>query len=56
MSIPKNIFQTHKSMTYIESKPEIFDAVQSWTKFSPEFNYHFYSDNDCEIFMRYNGR
>ena len=52
MSIPKNIFQTHKSIEYIQSKPKIRNAIRSWTKFSPEFNYNFYSDEDCETFMR----
>ena len=28
--IPKKIYQTHKSMEYIKSKPEIYKAVQSW--------------------------
>lgn len=52
MSIPKNIFQTHKSIAYIRSKPTIFNAVRSWTRYSSEFNYHFFSDEQCEIFMR----
>jgi len=50
--IPKKIFQTHKSMDYIRSKPTINNAVKSWRRFSHEFEYHFFSDIDCELFMK----
>jgi mannosyltransferase OCH1-like enzyme len=51
-NIPKNIFQTHKSMEYINSKPKVKDAVDSWLKHNNEFTHHFYDDNKCEEFMK----
>lgn len=50
--IPKNIFQTHKSKQYILGKTKILNAVLSWTKYQPEYNYYFYDDHLCEKFMR----
>jgi mannosyltransferase OCH1-like enzyme len=47
-----NIFQTHKSIEYIKSKPKILNAVKSWTKHSNNFKYFFYSDELCDKFMR----
>jgi alpha 1,6-mannosyltransferase len=52
--IPKNIFQTHKSLNYVKSKPKILNAMKSWVKFSNEFNYYFYSNKMCDKFMREN--
>ena len=52
--IPKNIFQTHKSMEYIQTKPEILDAVNSWKKFDNKFNYYFYNDTESEKFIKDN--
>ena len=52
--IPKNIFQTHKSMKYINMKPKIQSAVKSWLKYTNEFNYYFYNDQMCEVYMRNN--
>lgn len=53
-SIPKNIFQTHKSAKYILSKPKLLSATYSWRKFMNEFNYYFYDNDMCEKFMREN--
>jgi mannosyltransferase OCH1-like enzyme len=50
--IPKNIFQTHKSKEYILKKTKILNAVITWKKLQPEYNYFFYSDKDCNTFMR----
>jgi mannosyltransferase OCH1-like enzyme len=50
--IPKNIFQTHKSKYYVLIKPKVLNAMLSWKKWEPEFNYYFYNDNECEKFMR----
>jgi len=52
--IPKNIFQTHKSMRYIQSKPKLLNAVNSWRKLTGDFNYYFYNDKMCDIFMQNN--
>ena len=54
MTIPANIFQTHKSMNYIASKPRIQAAVNSWMSYSTQFNYHFYTDDMCEAFIKEN--
>jgi len=51
MAIPKKIFQTHKSFEYIQSKPHILNAVNSWKQYT-DFEYHFYSNEMCEEFIR----
>jgi len=53
--IPKNIFQTHKSINYIKSKPKLVNAVKSWMKYnrSDNFKYHFYDDKMCNDFMKH---
>lgn len=50
--IPKNIFQTHKSLKYVLSKPKLTQAIKSWRKFSKEIKYFFYSDKMCDTFMK----
>ena len=52
--IPKNIFQTHKSMEYIKSKPKIYNATNSWKKYTNEFNYYFFTDKMCDDFIKNN--
>jgi mannosyltransferase OCH1-like enzyme len=52
--IPKNIFQTHKSMNYIRTKSKIHNAVNSWKKYSNEFNYYFFNDKMCDEFIKKN--
>jgi len=47
-----NIFQTHKSINYINSKPKIQNAVKSWLRYTNKFKYFLYDDSMCEIFMR----
>jgi mannosyltransferase OCH1-like enzyme len=54
MTIPANIFQTHKSLAYIASKPQIQNAVNSWKVHSSTFNYQFYTDEMCNIFIKEN--
>ena len=49
---PCNIFQTHKSMSYIKSKPDIFNAFKSWVTYSNSFNYYFYNDKMCDNFIK----
>lgn len=52
--IPKKIFQTHKSWDYIQSNPDVLNAVNSWKKFKDEFEYNFFSNEECEKFMKEN--
>ncbi len=55
-TIPNNIYQTHKSMEYIKTKPDILKAVNSWKKYADKykFNYNFYSNDECETFIKDN--
>lgn len=50
--IPKRIFQTHKSIQYIQSKPKLQFAMKTWRQFVPEYGYHFYTNDMCDKFMR----
>lgn len=52
--IPKNIFQTHKSLRYIQTKAKLLNAVNTWTKFSKEFTYYFYNNDMCDEFIKNN--
>jgi mannosyltransferase OCH1-like enzyme len=54
MVTPKNIFQTHKSKKYIESKPKLFGAIKSWLNYAKEFNYFFYDNEMCDDFIKNN--
>lgn len=54
MTIPKNIFQTHKSAQYLKTKPNILNAISTWFKYSNEFNYFFYDDIKCDEFIKNN--
>lgn len=51
ISIPKKIFQTHKSIEYIKSKPKVLSGIRSWKKWIPEFEYYFYTNEMCERFI-----
>jgi mannosyltransferase OCH1-like enzyme len=53
VSIPKRIFQTHKSNEYILNNPKLKKARESWTKHS-DFEYNFYDDNKQDEFMKTN--
>jgi mannosyltransferase OCH1-like enzyme len=50
----KNIFQTHKSVNYINSKPKLVKAMTSWLKYSNTFNYMFYNNTMCDDFIKNN--
>jgi len=56
MTIPKNIFQTHKSIDYLilTKKHKILNAMKSWHIKLNSFNYYFYSDKMCDAFMKEN--
>jgi mannosyltransferase OCH1-like enzyme len=54
MSIPNNIFQTHKSLTYIKTKPKILNAMTTWRIRTKHFRYYFYSNKMCDTFMKNN--
>ncbi len=51
-TIPRQIFQTHKSVSYLLSKPKLATAVASWRKYSPGFRYYFFTDAMCDAFMK----
>jgi len=53
-NFPKNIFQTHKSYDYINSKTKTLEAMHSWMKYSYKFNYQFYTNEMCEEFIKNN--
>ena len=50
---PFNIFQTHKSVEYINSKPILVNAINSW-KNHKEFNHFIYNNKDCDNFIKNN--
>ncbi len=50
--VPKRIFQTHKSLAYVESKPKLADAAQSWRAHEGEFEYSFSDDAACEALIK----
>lgn len=54
MSIPKNIYQTHKSLIYINTKPKLVKGMRSWLKNSKEFSYFFYNNQMCDDFIKNN--
>lgn len=56
MTIPKNIFQTHKSLVYLISKKKtkLLQAMNSWKKISNNYNYYFYNNIMCDNFMKNN--
>ena len=50
--IPKNIFQTHKSLEYVNGNSKLKKAVKSWKK--NNFSYHFSNDNEMSQFIETN--
>ena len=48
--IPKNIFQTHKSIQFVNSKSETRRSLKSWQRYS-DFKYHFFDDSMCWEFI-----
>ena len=52
MTIPKKIFQTHKSLAYVNSKPKLVAAMNSWLKYKGEYKYSFFTNEMCDAFMR----
>lgn len=52
-TIPKKIFQTHKSLDYIKTKYETKASNASWT-YDKDFEYYFFNDQDCETFIKDN--
>jgi mannosyltransferase OCH1-like enzyme len=53
-TIPKNIFQTHKSKDYIKSHTQLLKAVSTWFKYKNEFNYFFFDNEKCDQFIKNN--
>jgi hypothetical protein len=52
ITIPKKIFQMHKSIWYVRKRPDLRRAIQSWRDCVPEFIYNFYTDEMCDVFMK----
>jgi len=50
--IPKRIFQTHKSIEFVKSSKSIINAINSWRRYVPEFEYYFFTDDMCRDFMK----
>jgi mannosyltransferase OCH1-like enzyme len=50
----KTIFQTHKSMNYINSNPELLNATKSWKNHTNNFNYCFFNNQMCDDFIKQN--
>jgi mannosyltransferase OCH1-like enzyme len=50
--IPFHIFQTHKSVAYVYTKPNLVTAMNSWRRHNNRFKYFFYTDEMCDRFMR----
>lgn len=51
--IPKKIYQTHKSIDFINSKPKLLEATNSWKKHK-DFEYHFFNNEECREFIKTN--
>lgn len=51
---PKNIFQTHKELSYIKNNPVLLNTTNSWKGISKEFKYNFYTDAMCDAFIKDN--
>ena len=50
--IPKTIFQTHKSMTYVMDNNRLFDCYQSWDV--KGYTHKFFDDKKADDFMKEN--
>lgn len=50
--IPKKIFQSHKSLDYINQNDFLKKSVNSWKKFKGEFEYVFHNDKQADEFMQ----
>ena len=49
--IPKKIFQTHKSLEYVNANNTLSKAVASWKRWSG-YEHHFYDNAMCDAFMK----
>jgi len=54
LEIPKNIFQTHKSSSFINSNHLYTKCVNSWIKHSNKYKYFFYNNKMCDYFIKDN--
>ena len=52
--IPKNIFLTHKSISYIKSKPELRKCLNSWLKYKNKYRIFYYDNASCDSFIKNN--
>lgn len=52
LTIPKKIYQTHKSEEYVKNDPKLSEAANSWKNTGYEYN--FYNNEQCEEFVKNN--
>ncbi len=52
-NIPKKIFQTHKSFSYMLENDATKRSYDSWSRFK-DYEYNFYDDKMCEEFIKNN--
>ena len=51
--IPKKIFQTWE-VKENQMTEEMQKIVNTWKQFNPDYEYHFYDNHDCELFIKNN--
>jgi len=49
--IPKNIFQTHRSQAFVDSKKELQSCQETWLQWK-DFSYYFHNDSTSREFIR----
>ena len=54
ISIPLNVYQTHKSLDYVKSKPQINKGMESWKKVAEhnKWQHHFFDNSMCDAFIK----
>jgi len=52
ISIPKNIYQTYSNNEYHNESH--YNSVQTLMELNPSYNYYFYNDKECRLFIKDN--
>lgn len=52
LEIPKNIFQTHKSLSYVVSNNTLKGCLNSWQQHQKKYTHFFSTDEMCNKFMK----
>ena len=50
--IPPVIYQTHKSMKYVNERILFRKCMRSWKQYVPEFQYHFFDDMQARVWIQ----